>query len=69
MPLDFPMVPDSLTGFLNRAINIPLLSFSISFIRKITRGERVARHILRYAMGQSVDSIGEIHAGVVAAVD
>ena len=67
--LVFPIVSDSLPSLPNRAINILLLPFPISFVRKITRSKRVARLVLRDAVGQSVDGIGEIHARLVAGVD
>src|ERR1700722_7230429 len=67
--LAFTVASDSLPSLLDRPINILFLAFSISFVRKITRGEGVARFVLRYAVGQSVDGISEIHARLVAAVD
>ncbi len=65
----FSIVSDSLPSLPNRAINIILLPLPISFVRKITRTKRVARRVLRDAVGQSVDCIGEIHARLVAFVD
>src|SRR5229473_6404670 len=67
--LAFPVVSDSVPSLPNRAINIILLPLPISFVRKITRTKRVARRVLRDAVGQSVDCIGEIHARLVAFVD
>ena len=63
-----PFVSDSLPSLLNRAINILLLPFLISFVRKITRSDRVARLVLRDDVGQSVNGIGEIHPCLVAAI-
>src|SRR5260370_4000904 len=69
MSLVFSIVSDSLPSLPNRTINILLLPLPISFVRKITRSKRLPRRVLRDAVGQSVDCIGEIHARLVAAVD
>src|SRR5579859_7108298 len=62
-------VSDSLPSLPNRAINIFLLPLPISFVRKVTRSKHLPRRVLRDAVGQSVDCIGEIHARLVAVVD
>jgi hypothetical protein len=67
--LAFVIVSDSLPSLSDRPINILFLAFSISFVRKITRGEGVAGFVLRYAVGQSVDGISEVYSGVIAAID
>src|ERR1700730_3539316 len=49
-------------SLVNRPINILLLSFPTSFVRKITRSDRVARLALRDPVGQSVEGVGEPYA-------
>lgn len=66
--LVFPIVSDSLPSLLDRAINILFLSFHISFVRKVARGDRGPNFAFCDAVSKRVHGVREIGPRVVAGV-